>query len=263
VSAVVGANGSPAWMSGAMEQEEHCVIYAEPAPPGSSVSPITWRGCYATFAEAIAVATNGGQLPPPTSSDGAPTEAQGSSSSVLSEGAVVPTALDQGQHCVVHAEPAPTGSSTSPITWRGCYATFAEAITVATDGHVHLPLSASPDDLSDDILRSRSASDTDAAQSSFVLTIEYDDTNYRGASLVTTGSMPCSSDGSAYLFPSLGAWDNRIESVRLYSNCNRAYHYENENYGGNYGDYRSDTPDMTSMRNQTSSLKICQSCLAR
>ncbi|WP_041330131.1 hypothetical protein [Roseiflexus castenholzii] len=174
----------------------------------------------------------------------------------------ISNAQEQGEHCVVYAEATAPGSSAAPVAWRGCYPTF-EAIAVATDGRVHLPPSASPDDLSDDMLHSQSATDVHPAQSSFVLTIEYDDTNYRGASLTTTGMMPCPSDGSAFLLPSLGAWDNRIESVRLYSNCNRAFHYENESYGGNYGDYRSDTPDMTSMRNQASSLKICQNCLAR
>ncbi len=130
ISALVSTSESRLPISNAQEQGEHCVVYAEATAPGSSAAPVIWRGCYPTFAEAIAVATDGGQLPPSSSEDN-PTDAQSAfpaassvappvseSNSDADESQSLPDGISaQGEHCVVYAEATAPGSSAAPVIW--------------------------------------------------------------------------------------------------------------------------------------------------
>src|SRR2546423_110819 len=56
------------------------------------------------------------------------------------------------RHCVVRIDPVKPGQSASRVYDLRCFATFAQAITAATGGRVHLSANTSPAQLTDQML---------------------------------------------------------------------------------------------------------------
>jgi hypothetical protein len=128
------------------------------------------------------------------------------------------TAQSSGRHCVAAAVPA--GSSARPVVT--CYATFAQSIRAATGGRVRLPASAAAGSVTPDQLNAGAAS----PDTTYVLSIDYDGTNFTGASLTWTQSSRCGSFQAASM-PS--GWNDRVSSVAAYSNCANSL-FKNNNY---------------------------------
>ena len=82
----------------------------------------------------------------------------------------------------------------------------------------------------------------------------YDDIDYGGPSLSysTSDSRIC---GIEHQFPTLGTWNNRIESVRGYNGC-RILLYQNTNFSGLIYGPVGTSSNIGSARNQASSLAI-------
>jgi len=82
----------------------------------------------------------------------------------------------------------------------------------------------------------------------------YDDIDYGGPSLSysTSDSRIC---GIEHQFPTLGTWDNRIESVRGYNGC-RILLYQNTSFNGLIYGPVGTSSNVGSARNQASSLAI-------
>lgn len=95
---------------------------------------------------------------------------------------------------------------------------------------------------------------TAGVQEVYLLVTVYDDTSFGGASMTysTSNSSICA---SAYGFPSLGDWNDRIESYQGYNACN-SYLYRDINYGTLiYGPINT-AANIGAARNQASSLII-------
>ena len=157
------------------------------------------------------------------------------------------TAHSAGRHCV--AEAVPAGSSARPAVT--CYATFAQSIRAATRGRVRLPANAAPRSVTPAQLNAGAAT----PDTTYVLSIDWDGTNFSGASLTWTQSSRCGSFQAASM-PS--GWNDRVSSVEAFSNCANSL-FKNNNYGTpRYNIGRNGyVANLGSFSNVTSSEKWC------
>lgn len=153
-----------------------------------------------------------------------------------------------GPHCVVHAVPADSVAASRPVT-PTCFASFAEAISFATDGAVNLEASAT--------MVSQAQLDAGRARSpmaSTVIGIEYEDTNFGGDDWIVAVASGCA-DGGTERWTSVltgTSWDNEISSARTYAGC-KSRHHENSNFTG--GSYLCGCSQMSVMSDETSSIR--------
>lgn len=134
-------------------------------------------------------------------------------------------AAEGDQHCVAHASKKGTADPAefAPIV---CFATFPQAISHATGGAVVLP-----DDQT--VLWQ---SDLDAASSMFatVISVEYRDAGYSGATLTYSVQNPNGClDGSRYSDSYIddAYWRNSISSAIGYQGC-QGRHWDNPSFTG-------------------------------
>jgi Peptidase inhibitor family I36 len=157
------------------------------------------------------------------------------------------TATD-AKYCVARAEP--TGGSTATPT-ANCYPTFAASIFAATSGRVRLPASAKPGSVSARQLDAGRA----APNTTYVLSIDWANTNFTGASLTWEQSSRCGSFQASSM-PS--GWNDVVSSVETFSGCANTL-YENVNFGGSTFSIgrNSSAASLGSFNDQTSSEKWC------
>ena len=153
----------------------------------------------------------------------------------------------EGQYCTAQAEPA--GSMATPTVT--CYSTFSASIRAATGGGVRLPASAKPGSVTPDQLNAASA--TPAVV--YVLSIDYTDINFGGATLTWTQSASCGRFQAASM-PS--GWNDRVSSVITESGCANTL-YKNINFGGTTFSIgrNSSAAQLGTFNDQTSSEKWC------
>ena len=133
---------------------------------------------------------------------------------------VAPTRLPTGHNCVARA--VPLSSSQAPKFT--CYATFAQAVNAATRGRVRLPASATPQSVTPDEINAG----IDAPNTTYVLSIDWANTNYGGPSLTWTQTSQCGSFQASSM-PS--GWNDAVKSVAAYSGCANTL-FQNNNFGG-------------------------------
>jgi hypothetical protein len=94
-----------------------------------------------------------------------------------------------------------------------------------------------------------------AAAASYVLAVVYDGLSYTGASntYFTTNSAIC--NGLSYGYASLGAWNDRIQSVDSYNGCLTTLYWDAGYGGAAYGPVGSSI-NIGNMRSNASSLRI-------
>ncbi len=165
------------------------------------------------------------------------------------------TPQQPGSHnqCVTKLAPLRTGQHTSRILGFHCYNTFAAAIADATGGLVHLASSVRPQNLTQAMLDAVQHS-TVRPQTLYVLSVEYWDWHYQGATWTTSGSLPCDQVGG-YGDNSLGSWDNEISSSIGYNNCNNNTHWDNSNFSGSDIVCSADCYEMGAMNDATSAIQ--------
>jgi hypothetical protein len=125
-----------------------------------------------------------------------------------------------GTACVARA--LPDGSTAKPV--MHCYATFAQAIRVATGGRVSLPATATPESVTPDQLNAG----TTGPDASYVLSIDFRNNNFGSPTLTWNESSKCGKFQSATM-PS--GWNNDISSVANYNGCATTL-YNNTNFTG-------------------------------
>ncbi|MDK0524569.1 hypothetical protein [Streptomyces sp. ML-6] len=124
-------------------------------------------------------------------------------------------------HCVVD-------TATRKTT---CYDTFRESIAAATGGRIN---NASQEEAAKDKhfldklnasakapAGTQSSRTSASAASPFVLSIFYDDWDYEGSSLTSTGNAACKNDGKWDYQQNYieSGWNNHVTSLKLFSNC--------------------------------------------
>lgn len=136
-------------------------------------------------------------------------------------------------HCVVESvaqrqeKAPPTEIDVAPAR---CFETFSDAIFAATDGRVRLAPSVTARTVDEQTLR---GGDMNAPLATFVIAIEYQHSNFGGATLTITSSVTCDGYSHSFPFSSFPAgWNDIISSARAFSNCNNSYHYEHAGFGG-------------------------------
>jgi hypothetical protein len=130
--------------------------------------------------------------------------------------AITPSA---GHYCVAKA--MPVGSSrTAHAT---CFTTFARAIATATDGRVRLAAWAKPGSVTPNELNAGA----EAPDTEFVLSIDYQNSNFGGGTLTWTQTSRCGSFRASSM-PS--GWNDTISSVIASSGCANTL-FKNDNFG--------------------------------
>lgn len=158
-------------------------------------------------------------------------------------------------HCYSLLSPVDVKSGDlSQILETACFNSFSESIEAATKGRVHLDSSISPDDVTDDMLKSVGAKSSLTDQ--IVIGIDWDYANYGSSSYTWVVTVSGCTDATSYNVPTMpSGWDNRVSSAKAYSNCNYFYHYQNTNFGAPSVACNTDCPGMGSLDNATSSEK--------
>jgi len=150
-------------------------------------------------------------------------------------------------HCIVQALPEGTVTQSAVR----CYATFTAAIKAATNGRVNLRNATTSRKVSSTEL----SGGPDSPLTTYVLSVDYKDSNYSGSTLSAYQSSPCGYYQSSSM-PS--GWNDVVSSVIAYSGCATTLH-QNSNFGGAV--YRigvnGAAASLGSFNDQTSSQKWC------
>ena len=164
-----------------------------------------------------------------------------------------PSHQDNGtgkKYCVARAEPA--GSTATPVAT--CFSSFAASIFAATSGRVRLPASAKPGSVTASQLN---AHGDGPPPNTFVLSIDWKNVNFTGASLTWEQSSKC---GSFQASSMPTGWNDAVSSVETFSGCANTL-YQNINFGGDTFSIarNSSAATLGSFNDQTSSEKWCTS----
>lgn len=162
-------------------------------------------------------------------------------------------------HCVMMLNPIRPGEKSSEVVSYNCYSTFSQSISAATGGRIHLASSVRPQDVTRAMLQTGESPNT-----TFIIGIEYKDSNYKGDTLsYGTSSGGCSPYQSFGVTSMPAGWDNVISSVAGdLDYCYWTVLWENTNYGGARLNVAGSTSYVgNAMNDQTSSIYWrCQSC---
>lgn len=153
------------------------------------------------------------------------------------------------RHCVVQIAPLQPGQTASKVSESVCFDNFADAISAATKGAVHLAPTILPGELTPEILESPSAT---------VIGIDYSEPNFQGSTLVwTTDNTVGCNTGFMYESPTMpSGWNDVVSSAAAYGGCNNYRHFADIYYGDPVKTCTCAT--MGVMDNQTSSEKWSQ-----
>ncbi|EFH88286.1 conserved hypothetical protein [Ktedonobacter racemifer DSM 44963] len=163
------------------------------------------------------------------------------------------SATSPAKYCTIKLAPLHQGQHTSDVLSSQCFHTFSESIAAATGGRTHLPATVKPQNLTQAMLDTHATAVS--PQSSYVLSVEYWDWHYQGATWAISSSLPCdqvSSYGMSYVGSD---WNDGISSAIGYSNCNHVRHWDNANYWGANIDCNSRCYTMGAMNDHTSSIE--------
>jgi hypothetical protein len=160
--------------------------------------------------------------------------------------AAKPNPSGQGKNCVLQVEYVDVGGPDAEVASESCFPSFSQAIDFATEGLTLLPPNATPDKLTQDLLPA-------LALTSVVIGVDWDSTNYAGASRVWTASTGC--DFSHWYQVSYvgDAWNDRTESAKGFGGCEKYRHFDAANFGGTVKTCTPNCSTMGTMADKTSS----------
>lgn len=94
-----------------------------------------------------------------------------------------------------------------------------------------------------------------ATAASYIITVGYEGLSYSGANIAYYTTNPAICSGASYSYATLGAWNDRFQSIDSYNGCTTTL-YQDANFGGPaYGPVGSST-NIGNMRSQASSIKV-------
>jgi hypothetical protein len=134
-------------------------------------------------------------------------------------------AIEPANHCVVELSPVAKGAKSSAAIDVGCFDSFSEAIEAATQGELLLPYWASPESVTEE--------DFADSRVRWIIGIDYDGFNYRGASLTWSTPYYGCYDGS-YRANMPAYFNNRLSSTRGFTGCRRNTSYDLRNQRGSW-----------------------------
>ena len=132
------------------------------------------------------------------------------------------------QHCVVILEEVSPGSAETRVAEKKCFDTTAEAIRYGS-GRDDIPDGITPSELTDEMVAPGAGR---SAQSSYLLSIEYEHKGFNGDTHYFYASASCV--GHNWQNPNLATigWAEKISASEGYSDCNKVKHWENTYYDG-------------------------------
>jgi hypothetical protein len=143
-----------------------------------------------------------------------------------------PPLKEVNRHCVIRLEAAGSDASQVPVPRQlarqpECYPTFRDAIFFATKGIILLP-SKQPFSVQLEIVDQelKTRQDELTAASVFVAAIDYEHSNYQGATLTWESSGPCTPEIYFYKNSMPFRWNDVLSSTRGYSDCGRNVLFE-------------------------------------
>lgn len=162
-----------------------------------------------------------------------------------------------GPHCAVELT-QPAGGGPAMIKSEQCFATFAEALVLATAGRAKVAPDVVPADLTADIVGVPQAVTGDAVLlSRWTLGYDFKAPNYgpESRTYFVDGANPPCSNGVRWEIDNLDlGWSNSISSAQGWSGCNHFMHYDLPNQQGAVWPCVPNCPTMGAMDNRTTSL---------
>lgn len=174
-----------------------------------------------------------------------------------------PLASSARRHCVVKVAPAhPQAPQPIPLAVPECYPTFRDAIFFATGGSVLLPgkqpLSVQLDMLEQELKAKQAEM---SATSTYVISVDYQHSNYGGATIIWESTGPCTPLSSWYKNSMPSGWNDVVSSTRAYVDCNKNVLFEHANRTGAKFTCRPNCSGLGGFNDKTSSREwhhICE-----
>jgi hypothetical protein len=157
-----------------------------------------------------------------------------------------------GKHCVAMLSLAGIDPTQLKAEQPECFPTFRDAIFSATKGRVLLPNKPLGEQL--DILDQEIKIRLDdlSKAGSFVVAIDYENTNFGGSTLTWTSPGPCTA-GSGFLAASMPGFNDKLSSTRGFSDCAKNVIWEHQNFAGTKLTCRPNCSSVGSMNDKASS----------
>jgi hypothetical protein len=158
-----------------------------------------------------------------------------------------------GRHCIVKASRTQAKPAPRPKI-SACYDTFSDAVFAATGGRIRLsesePFAAQLDTLERE---QKSIAPQLSEASTFIVAVDYVNSNFGGSTLSWTSTAPCSPNFSWAASSMPAGWDNVVSSTRGLSYCDQNVLWENPNWSGVTQTCSPDCSNLGAMNDQTSS----------
>jgi hypothetical protein len=157
-----------------------------------------------------------------------------------------------GQHCVVNIDPVQPGAKASVVEEVGCFATFAEALAVATDGAARVDPKTQSHELTKEMLPAAGKAGRT------VIAVGFSDANYRGSTIIWSSFQGGCTPKQTFRFNRMPrGWDNQVSSVFGAGNCGHQHLYEhidfNQHKKGHVANCHPDCKGFRVMNDKTSS----------
>ncbi len=134
----------------------------------------------------------------------------------------------------------------------GCFSTFAEALTVGSNGAIEVSGETTPPSLTDATLQRGTFVEPDT---SVLIGTEWTSTGYTGSSNSYFASSTCTSSTTWQVNYVGDAWNDSFESGKGFGGCDTNKKYHDADYGGAVLTCTPNCSDYGSLKNQVSSLK--------
>jgi len=162
------------------------------------------------------------------------------------------TSAPVGQHCVANVDPVQPGAKASVVKEGDCFATFAEALAVATDDAVRVDPKMQPHELTKEMLPAPGKAGR------AVIAVDFSDANYTGSVHIWSSFQGGCTPKRSFLINRMPrGWNDQVSSVWGAGNCNSQVLFEhidfNEHKKGRVAQCRPDCKGLRVMNDKASS----------
>jgi hypothetical protein len=166
----------------------------------------------------------------------------------------VPAQGRTGRHCVYRLVTIDRHGSVNETRADliGCYATFSEAISAGTQGHVRLPASMCPEQLT---VRVLAAASTGTRAGDVVLGTEFNLNGYAGASKNWTAAATCSANDIWDINYVGDQYNDMFNSGKGFGGCDHNRKFEHADFGGEAMTCTPNCSNYGTLANEVSSLR--------
>jgi hypothetical protein len=130
-------------------------------------------------------------------------------------------AAPAGQYCAVNVDPVQPGAKASVVKEVSCFATFAEALAVATDGTVRVDPKTQPHEFTKEMLPAAGKAGRT------VIAVDWSDANYKGEPMIFYSDQGGCVPGRTFEFRRMPrGWNDVVSSMWGAGGCDHQFLFE-------------------------------------